>query len=231
MIRVRWMIGMGLLIFWTVSGTVYGQVETGWQAGAFFNGGLSGPRISMDRMFQAGIKSALEPKAYLGRNAPNGQAGERAFPGYSSRIENESSPLAKALHDPEALRAAWMNFLSGDGMDSRGRLDREREFVMAMVRYMQQTRAYAPADHDRNLRFFSDLLGSVSNVRSVQIADATFSGFTAPFTVPEQFLKPGRRGALGAILDTLQGSSYVVRPQVRHWFERPAWLRWFDSAV
>jgi hypothetical protein len=143
-------------------------------------------------------------------------------------LNQKDIPLAKALQSSELFREGLVKFAFSDPGE---RQSHERALVMAMIRYLQAAKVVAPDDHHRNLRFFSDLVGVISDQSGVEIADLAFAEQNGAFTVPAQFLQPGHRGALGAILDTLQDSNYVVRPQVKRWFERPSWLRWFDSAV
>jgi hypothetical protein len=143
-------------------------------------------------------------------------------------LRYEDIPLAKAIQNSELFREVLSKL---EFSDSRERQSHERALIMAMVRYLQAARVVSPDDHQRNLRFFRDLVEVISGHSGVEIADLAFADQAGAFRVPAQFLQGGHRGALGAILDTLQDSNYVVRPQVKRWFERPSWLRWFDSSV
>lgn len=146
-------------------------------------------------------------------------------------LTQENSPLAQAMQSNGALAEVLRGLALPHPGKPGERQNRERELVWMMLRYMQSAKVVSPEDHQRNLRFFGGLVGILARRSGVQIADLPDQDRSRAFVVPARFLQPGHRGILGAILDQLQDSDYVVRPQVRRWFERSDWLRWFDSSV
>lgn len=143
-------------------------------------------------------------------------------------LTREGLTPAKSTKSREGFRELAVRWVVSGPSE---RQDRERELIMAVIRYLQTVKEVSPGDHQRNVRLFSDLVGVISGQNGVEIADPAFERPYGSLAVPPQFLQPGHRGVLGAVLDVLQDSDYVVRPQVRQWFERPAWLRWFNSSV
>lgn len=143
-------------------------------------------------------------------------------------LTREGLQPAKSMKSREGFRELAVRWVVSGPSEQQ---DRERELIMAVIRHLQAVKAIYPGDHQYNVRLFSELVGIISGQNGVEIADPAFERPYGALAVPAQFLQPGHRGVLGAVLDVLQDSDYVVRPQVKQWFERPAWLRWFNSSV